>query len=352
MTEADPAEALFRSLETGFARAARGTGTVGWAVPIPGGRAAFECAGGVLAAPLRAGLVSSDDGPAGAPLLVARIWDSATSRVPAPALPFATPGAPSVDRPDRVDAWIGRRFRATVAPWFRMAIAWDAETQSTVAWLAAPERLPPWEAAAPLRSAWAWWAESADAALAHAAAVGEPSGAVLLAGRGGSGKSTTALACLHAGMRFAGDDYVLVRADPPRVFGLFPTAKLRPEDLRTRLPEFGSMARPHDPRHAKQVVVLGGALRARFAETMPLRAIVVPCVAPSGRVSVGPIPAGAALRALGPPSVLQIRGAGARAFAQLAALAERLPAFTLQVGPDLGAVVAAVRRVLDAAAPR
>jgi hypothetical protein len=257
-----------------------------------------------------------------------------------------------VDQPDRVDAWIGKRFRATVTPGFGMALAWDVESQSTVAWLASLETVPPWEVAAPLRSAWAWWAESSGAALAHAAGVGEPSGAALLTGPGGSGKSTTALACLGDGMRFSGDDYVLVRADPPRVFGLFSTAKLRPEDLRTRLPEFERMGLPHDPRHVKQVVALTGVLRERCAETMPLRAIIVPRVSASGRVTLRPIPPGAALRALGPPSVLQIPGTGSASFTRLASLAAQLPAFTLEVGPDLTAVVAGVRQAINTAPPR
>lgn len=352
LTETHPAEALFRSLESGFVRAASQTGTVTRAVRIPGGRASFEFAGEALARALSAGLVSGNGDTRGVPLLLARVWDSASSRVPPPPLPPASPTSPPVDWPDRVDAWIGKRFRATVTAGFGMAMAWDVESQSTVAWLASPEAVPPWEAAAPLRSAWAWWAESTGAALAHAAAVGETSGAVLLTGPGGSGKSTTALACLRDGMRFAGDDYVLVRPDPPRVFGLFSTAKLRPEDLRTRLPEFQPMGLPHDPRHAKQVVALTGALRERFAETMPLRVIVVPRVAASGRVTLRPIGPGTALRALGPPSVLQIPGTGPEAFARLAALAEQLPAFALEVGPDLRAVVAAVRRAIDEAAPR
>jgi hypothetical protein len=150
-------------------------------------------------------------------------------------------------------------------------------------------------------------------------------------------------------MRFAGDDYVLVRSDPPRVFGLFSTAKLHPADLRARFPAFEPMGLPHHPSHAKQVVTLTGVLRERCAEAMPLRAIVVPRVSDSGRVTVRRIPPGAALRALGPPSVLQIPGTGSIAFARLAELAAQLPAFALEVGPDLPAVVAAVRDVIDTA---
>ena len=49
--------------------------------------------------------------------------------------------------------------------------------------------------------------------VVHAASVGTKDGAVLIVGKGGSGKSTSALACLNAGMYYLGDDYTLISND-------------------------------------------------------------------------------------------------------------------------------------------
>ena len=69
--------------------------------------------------------------------------------------------------------------------------------------------------------------EASGRQLVHAAAVGTDEGALLITGRGGVGKSTTALACLEAGMQFLGDDYVVVGLDPePQVYRLYGSAKL------------------------------------------------------------------------------------------------------------------------------
>ena len=57
--------------------------------------------------------------------------------------------------------------------------------------------------------------------LVHAAAVGSEAGAVLISGKGGLGKSTTALSCLGKGLTYVGDSHVVVQLDPfPRVHSL------------------------------------------------------------------------------------------------------------------------------------
>ena len=62
--------------------------------------------------------------------------------------------------------------------------------------------------------------------MVHAAAVGDESGGVLLVGRGGSGKSTTALSCLGTQVGYLADDYCLVEmVEGPRVHSLYTSGK-------------------------------------------------------------------------------------------------------------------------------
>jgi hypothetical protein len=63
--------------------------------------------------------------------------------------------------------------------------------------------------------------------LFHGAAVGESGRGILILGAGGAGKTTTALACLEAGMTYAGDDRCLLSmSGAPYVHSLYGTAKL------------------------------------------------------------------------------------------------------------------------------
>ena len=57
-------------------------------------------------------------------------------------------------------------------------------------------------------------------------------GAVLLVGKGHSGKSTAALACLAAGMNYLSDDYCFVTTSPPfHVQSLYCSGKIHEKDI-------------------------------------------------------------------------------------------------------------------------
>ncbi len=61
---------------------------------------------------------------------------------------------------------------------------------------------------------------------------------VLIAGRGGAGKSTTALACLNSKLAYVSDDHCLLATQPsPCAWSLYNTGKLDAESLRL-LPHF------------------------------------------------------------------------------------------------------------------
>jgi hypothetical protein len=75
------------------------------------------------------------------------------------------------------------------------------------------------ERAGPFRTILGWWLGARGYALIHGAAVGTDDGAVLIASRGGAGKSTTALACVLNGLLYLGDDFCFVDAAvEPRVY--------------------------------------------------------------------------------------------------------------------------------------
>jgi hypothetical protein len=228
---------------------------------------------------------------------------------------------------------------------------WDRERQRGWAWYAGVGAVPVAERAAPLLRPLRWWLAARGVEVVHAAAVAAEGRALLIAGRGGAGKSTLAVAALAAGFELLGEDYVAVDcAAGPRVHALFAAAKLDAGSL-ARLPELDlPPVAPGEPG-GKVLVDLGERFASRLPATRPLAAIVLPRLSGGDRAPRR-VSSAAALRALAPSTLFQLPGADARAFAALAALARALPAFELEIGPRpqaaVGALAALAARVPDA----
>jgi hypothetical protein len=86
--------------------------------------------------------------------------------------------------------------------------------------------LPPWDAAAPCRISLNLAAVSRGWCLVHAGTLSLADEGVLIVGPSGAGKSGTTLAGISAGLKTAGDDYVLVcPTDPPTAFRVYNVLK-------------------------------------------------------------------------------------------------------------------------------
>lgn len=212
----------------------------------------------------------------------------------------------------------------------------DLRRGRAVCWIRDSSRLPIYVVAAPFRMILNTWLTRSGLHFAHAAAVGTPAGAVLLGGAGGSGKSTTSLACLHAGMEFLSDDYCIVGARPePRVHSVYCSAKTDDAMLR-RLPRLaGSRQQRDDPPGEKALLLLNDQLGDRIVASRRLVALLAPTVRDQARSSLEPIKGLTALRALAPTTMEQIAGPDAAAWTTLLSLAGRLPCYRLDLGRDL-----------------
>jgi hypothetical protein len=212
----------------------------------------------------------------------------------------------------------------------------DRDAGRGILWMRDADRLPRPEAA-PLLGLLSE-ALAPTVRIVHAGGVGTREGGVLLAGPGGSGKSTSVMACLGSALRLAGDDYLAVRADgAAHAYSLYASAKLDAASLGL-LPRARRHA-PHGPQQAsaKALLLLSECCREDLIEGFPLRAIVLPRVT-GGPSRLVPVPPMQALRRLAPSTLMQLPGADSGALETMGALAKRLPAFRLETGPDLDAI--------------
>lgn len=222
----------------------------------------------------------------------------------------------------------------------------DKERNLAVFW-APDSKLPYWEYGSPLRTILHWWLLSQALQLVHAAAVGNSTGGVLIGGKGGSGKSTTALACLESNLSYVGDDYTLLGLNSgPVVHSLYNSAKLNSDQVRrlpSLLPKIANTERLADE---KALLFVNEHYPLKVANQLPVRAILLPRVTGLPETRLKRVSVAMALAALAPSTIFQLPRAGNEALKFLATFARHLPCFSLEVGTDLSTIPPVIEGLL------
>ncbi|HKV36458.1 MAG TPA: hypothetical protein VJP89_19110 [Pyrinomonadaceae bacterium] len=222
----------------------------------------------------------------------------------------------------------------------------DKERNLAVFW-APDHRLPYWEYGSPLRSILHWWLLSRGLQLVHAAAVGNSNGGVLIGGKGGSGKSTTALTCLESDLFYAGDDYTLLGLEPgPVVHSLYNSAKLNSDHVQRFPALLPKVANPERLADEKALLFVNEHYPAKVATRLPVRAVLLPRVTGLPETRWKRVSVAMTLAALAPSTIFQLPRAGNEAFQFLAKFVRQLPCFSLEVGTDLSTIPPAIERLL------
>jgi hypothetical protein len=334
---------LFSRYRGRFELAASRGGEVARDHRIAGRSVRLRAAGPGVAAALGRALAPLADDGAGPPELTIHAWDSASTQTP-----MLEPGwaLEAFGRArGELDAHAAYHVGSDVLSLF------DPERGEAIWWTRDAAALPSWELGAPMRTVFHFWAASRGLCLVHGAAVGGPGGAVLVTARGGSGKSSTAVACFLDGLGYLGDDYVLVGGDPPSAHLLYGSAKLDDGDA-ARFPALAACAGDH--RRAagdKLVFYLHELHRDRLVRGAPLARLLVPRFAAGEATRTAQASRGEIMSALAPSTLFQQSGAGAAELRLLAAVVRRVPGGALELGRDRAAVPAAIRALLDGARP-
>jgi hypothetical protein len=222
--------------------------------------------------------------------------------------------------------------RAVAAADESSLVLWDDERQLACCWFAGVSGVTRWDRAAPLRTALHFALASPARQLVHGAVVGAGGRGALLAGPGGSGKSTTTLACLQAGMHVIGDDYAVVELVGRRAWNLYGSIKVGERE-----------PGPHG-RDDRRTLILGHDLPGTPSESLELVALLLPRVVGGSRSSLSIASPAAALRALAPSTLIQAPYEDRPSLGILADLARAVPAYHLNLGDDRG--VPAIREVV------
>jgi hypothetical protein len=356
-----------------FALAERAGGSEDVTLEIAGHRVRLRFAGGGLAprtVPALAHLLSESPHVD----LTVYLWDSATTGVGMIPWPWPTPIELGPGGFVPAAAAIGLDVHCRVDNGAVSVL--DLESGVAVLWIRDAAGLSRSDAAAPLRQVFSSWFAHAGLCVTHAAAIGREGRGVLLGGRGGSGKSTTALLCLEAGFDYAGDDYVLVDVGtgdaPPRAHSLYATGKVMDASA-GRFPELsrafdgGSGAGARGEASAKRgadgardaveageksIAYLQAHVPRRLSRGFELVGLLLPVVTGLQDTKLVEVSAAVGLRGLAPSTVFQHGGGGGGMFSSLARLATRLPCRRLELGTDLAGIPACIDTFLAQRAQR
>jgi hypothetical protein len=248
----------------------------------------------------------------------------------------------------------GSAGRTDVSPGGRFVLFEQARTRSVLdrtgkriaGWVVAASQLSQYELGRPWHSELLLWQHDCSLQPLHAGFIERDGIGVLLAGPGGSGKSTTSLSCMQEGWSYLADDYVSVAQTGQRIigYGAYNSAHLDPAHLQ-RFPRLvpgaihGKLA-----REDKSLVLASDLRNVRLAGKAELRVIAFPRVVDRPESRWYPASKPEALLRLAPSSLLLLPYVqlGHSAFKTMSDVVMRLPTCWLDVGRDLAQLPRAV----------
>lgn len=341
-----PTDAFFQASQQAWAAAAQLCPPSQHDYCFAGYPVQLQIIGSTLAARVTPALAHLASAPVAAPALTVRLWDIRCT-------PIALPPPPWQQEDYGVRSQVRGYETGPLLAAYQLdsnALSLlDLPQNSALYAVQDAEQLPYYEAGMPLRTIMHWWLRAQGRQLVHAAAVGTARGGALIVGRGGSGKSTTALACLLAGMRYVADDYCVVNpAAQPVVASLYNTGKVAADHLQ-RFPALAPLV--SNPaglgQGEKALLFLQNHFPTQLVAALPLRAILQPQITGQPTTSIQPVPSSVALRSLAPSTIFQLSTGGEQDFRLLATLVRQVPTYRLALGTTIAQIPDVIQELLD-----
>lgn len=279
---------------------------------------------------------------AGEPALTVCAWDSASSGV---ALPFG---------PRTLDAYVrGGLPGASAGDDILMALGRPnpglsmLDLRRGLGIYAVPDgrRLPHPDLSGPFVTIFSWWINRTRLVWTHAAAVGAGQSGVLIVGPGGSGKSTTSLACVRGGLDYVSDDYCIVDPDRLVAYSFSSGAKLALHAI-DLLPDIAAhIVNPGSVERHKGIVYVSEVRPGQVKSSLTIGAIVFPGAKGASVPRLSRLGRAEALRALAPSSLVQLSAGTAPAIARMARMVRSVPSYRLDLPADLSLIPEAIRAI-------
>ena len=343
---------FWQLLYGGFQRAAQAAGEIKQYYDLGGYVLCLRFAGEASIPYVASALAHLKCQPVAEPSLTICIWDSLSTQVKLPLLVSSlleyTDLMWGINEKGEIPTYNGDRIKTICKLRPAILTVMDTETNIAVQWTNDVAQIPYYEKGAPLMSAINWWNGQLNRQCVHGGAVGNENGGVLLVGKGGSGKSSTALACLNSDLLYVSDDYSLIEPSPqPYAYSLYNTAKLKGVLDLKRFPNLAplvSNAQKLDSE--KALFFLHEHYPAKIIKGFPLKAVLMPKVTGKKDTKLVPTTSSQGLKALAPSTIAQLPGINPRSFSIMAKVVKQLPCYVLEVGTDIPQIPQTISNLL------
>jgi hypothetical protein len=222
---------------------------------------------------------------------------------------------------------------------------YDISQKTAYFWTYDVKKLPQWTTAAPFRTLLHWFLSEHDTHMMHGAVVSVNNNAVLLTAKGGSGKSTTALACLYNGMDYLADDYVGVKLDKqPIAHSLYNSGKLLPDAI----DKFPNISRGIFKKGEEKILFFLNSLFPKQIKLQaPIKAIFIPVIKHTQKSVLVEASKSRAMIALAPTTLFQLPLAKDTKMQAIKNIILHTPCYFLEMSSDSKEVAAIIRHFLD-----
>jgi hypothetical protein len=211
----------------------------------------------------------------------------------------------------------------------------DKDRGLALYWIHDHKQLPWWASGSPLQLILHWAMREKGCQLLHAGAVGYPEGGVLLAGKSGSGKSTTVLSCLKAGMKLVSEDYCFV-TDLPNIsaYNVYNSSKLEQNTLNL-FPELKAhIANAKRTENEKAFLYHHQFQPEKILLHFPIKAIVTLQIEDIADSWIESIDFKNVIGPLSLSTMWQLTHTGPKVFSHLKRISEALPCYAMHLGKD------------------
>lgn len=221
-------------------------------------------------------------------------------------------------------------------PWQTQLFLYSRSKRTGIYWVQKTEDVPWWECTFSFRAIFHLWTWDLPAQLVHAGAMSKDGAGVLITGKSGSGKSTSCLNLLRAGYDYLGDDYVWVEiGENVKVFTLYQTAKIEPENLNERFSDWKPFIRNKDEYRTQKAIFDIKELFPKAATSSSIiKAILLPTVANQETTLFQRINPMHALMAMAPTTLHHLPHNRQNAYQKLMSVSSSLPSYHWHLGRD------------------
>jgi hypothetical protein len=222
----------------------------------------------------------------------------------------------------------------------------DNKQNLALFWVRNPS-LSVFKLAAPCQLIFHWWLRDQGLYLIHSAVVGLDIGAAMVVGNSGSGKSTSALTCAHAGMKYLADDRCVVALDPaPIAYTLYNSGKVEPGQLH-HFPRFQHAFTNLDALNTQKALLYTQQTAPdKLVLQLPLKVILSARLTYQTETTISPIKPMEVCQVLASSTMIYTPGWSQEDLRAAVKLVQKVPCYALNLGTDLWQIPDVISRTI------